>query len=114
MSVLSCSLMVRESSSVVPLLVVPGSPFLQELPERGWVSLLGSISFSQGQSPGMVLGPVCSAATREAISVSEDKTKSFGLSFRNGFFGEDSGYILSIGFWGGGNQVVASGLDCLT
>lgn len=94
--------MVREKSSI-HLLLVPGSPFLQEHPERSWVgkACLGSYPFV---GAGMVLGPVCSV-------LSEDKRNHFVWTTE---IGEDSGHALSLGFCGGGNQLVASGLDFLT
>lgn len=57
-----------------------------------------------GLSPGMVLGSVCSV-------LSEDKRNHFVWIAE---IGEDSGHVLSLGFCGGGNQLVASGLDFLT
>lgn len=67
----------------------------------------------------MVLGSVCSfAATREGISLPKDKTKHlvFVSKLVSVFvcvyvWCEDFGYVLSLGFWEGGNQVVATGSD---
>lgn len=68
--VLSCPLMVRENSSV-PLLMVPGSPFPQEHPERRWVrkACLGPYPLCEGRSPGMVLGPVLQPPGRRFSSL---------------------------------------------